>query len=64
MYYPPTKDVAVIYDEIDQMIGKNSVELLIDDESGGEFIRYVPEVLKKWGSVIAFSGTVSDMLVE
>ena len=60
---PPLKKALVIFDEIDQMIGKESLQML-PGYFGDYKLRYVPASFQEWRSVIAFSGTISDDILK
>ena len=58
----PDPDTLVIFDEIDQMVGANS--LYIDraydyDMTGNVFgVKYFPNVIKNWKSFVCLRGTI------
>ena len=57
----PNEDVHVIFDEVDQMLGTNSFNLV---EEGREVKAvYQASLMKKWKSVIGFSGTISQSTI-
>ena len=47
----------VIYDEIDQMMGCNSLKLVEGEDKVTSV--YQASLMKEWKSVIGFSGTIS-----
>jgi hypothetical protein len=53
----PNPNTHVIFDEIDQMLGVNSFDLIERDHH--IMAVYQASLMKQWKSVIGFSGTIS-----
>jgi hypothetical protein len=54
----PDPQIHVIFDEIDQMLGVNSLTLLDDKESKTTKAVFVASTMKEWKSVTGLSGTI------
>ena len=58
----PDKNIHVIFDEIDQMLGVKSFSML---EEGDQVTAvYQASLMKEWKSVIGFSGTIADSTIS
>ena len=62
LYKDPEDNALVIFDEIYQMVGSNSLYIEPDftkSLSGNIYsVNYLPNVIKKWNSFICLSGTI------
>jgi hypothetical protein len=56
----PDDNTIVLFDEIDQMIGESSFNIMETPTHVKAF--YYPELMKKWKAIIGFSGTISDFI--